>query len=50
MIIELFGPPAAGKTTFARTLAAQLGTCGRPAELILSYRPAETAGAGLPAA
>jgi O-antigen/teichoic acid export membrane protein len=42
MIIELFGPPGAGKTTFARNLAAHLKEAGRPVELILSYRPAET--------
>jgi hypothetical protein len=41
MIIELFGAPAAGKTTFARELAAQLRLRGHPVELILSYRPAE---------
>jgi hypothetical protein len=42
MIIELFGPPAAGKTTFARNLATHLRATGRPVELILSLRPAET--------
>ena len=42
MIIELFGPPGAGKTTFARNLAAHLNGTGRPVELILSFRPAET--------
>ena len=51
MIIELFGPPAAGKTTFARNLAARLRGSGRPVDLILSFRPAETiAGDGPPAA
>jgi RecA/RadA recombinase len=42
MIIELFGPPAAGKTTFARNLATHLRQSGRRVELNLSYRPAET--------
>jgi adenylate kinase family enzyme len=42
MIIELFGPPAAGKTTFARNLAAHLQGMGQAVELILSFRPAET--------
>lgn len=41
MIIELFGPPAAGKTTLARSLAAHLRSSGRPVELVLSVRPAE---------
>lgn len=41
VIIELFGPPAAGKTTLARTLAAHLRRNGRPAQVILSFRPAE---------
>jgi RecA/RadA recombinase len=53
MIIELFGPPASGKTTFARNLAAHLKGRGRTVELILSFRPAETIerdGIGRPAA
>jgi thymidylate kinase len=41
MIIELFGPPGAGKTTFARTLAAHLRERGHTVDLILSHRPAE---------
>ena len=41
MIIELFGPPGAGKTTFSRALMARLRECGHLAELRLSYRPAE---------
>ena len=52
MIIELFGPPTAGKTTFARNLAAYLKGRGRAVELILSFRPAETIerdGVGRPA-
>jgi thymidylate kinase len=45
MIIELFGPPGAGKTTFAHALAAYLREHGRVVELILSYRPAEPSSA-----
>lgn len=41
MIIELFGAPGAGKTTFARALAAQLRERGHTVDLILSHRPAE---------
>ena len=40
MIVELFGPPGAGKTTFARTLAAHLRERGHTVDLILSHRPA----------
>jgi len=43
MIIELFGPPGAGKTTFARALAVRLRDRGHTADLILSQRPAERA-------
>jgi RecA/RadA recombinase len=53
MIIEIFGPPAAGKTTIARALAARLKESGQRVELILSYRPAELvvpAGASPPGA
>jgi thymidylate kinase len=41
MIIELFGPPGAGKTTFAHALTSRLRECGHVVELTLSYRPAE---------
>ena len=43
MIIELFGPPTVGKTTFARALAAQFMRQGRPVQLMLSLRPTERA-------
>lgn len=43
MIIEIFGPPASGKTTFARNLAEQFTRQGRPVQLMLSLRPAELA-------
>ena len=41
MIIELFGPPAAGKTTLAHALAAALMKNGFDVHLIVSSRPAE---------
>jgi thymidylate kinase len=41
MIVELFGAPGAGKTTFARALAARLRERGYTVDLILSHRPAE---------
>lgn len=41
MIIELFGPPGAGKTTFAQALTSHLRECGYVAGPIISYRPAE---------
>jgi len=41
MIIELFGPPAAGKTTLAHALAKALEKNGFDAQLIASSRPAE---------
>jgi thymidylate kinase len=41
MIIELFGPPGAGKTTFARALTTRLRESGQIVDLMLSYRPAE---------
>jgi RecA/RadA recombinase len=42
MIIELFGPPGAGKTTFAHALVARLRERGHLAELNLSFRPTES--------
>ena len=45
MIVELFGPPAAGKTTIARRLADGLRARGLVVHLALSYRPAESPGA-----
>ena len=45
MIIELFGPPGVGKTTFANTLAQRLRERGHAIELELSVRPAEKASA-----
>jgi thymidylate kinase len=41
MIVELFGPPAAGKTTLAHALATALEKNGCSVELIVSSRPAE---------
>jgi thymidylate kinase len=41
MIIELFGPPGAGKTTLAHALTRRLHESGHIVELMLSYRPAE---------
>src|SRR6266478_5875106 len=41
MIIELFGHPGAGKTTFAHALSASLRDRGHVVSLFLSYRPAE---------
>jgi thymidylate kinase len=41
MIIELFGPPTVGKTTWANALAARLREKGLEVELALSYRPSE---------
>ena len=41
MIIELFGPPGVGKTTFAAALTDRLRQSGQSVELIGSLRPAE---------
>jgi thymidylate kinase len=41
MIIELFGPAGAGKTTLAHALTARLRENGYVVEPMLSYRPAE---------
>ena len=41
MIIELFGPPAVGKTTLAHALATELEKNGFDIQLIMSSRPAE---------
>jgi thymidylate kinase len=41
MIIEIFGPPGVGKTTFAHALTKRLRENGYVVELTLSYRPAE---------
>jgi broad-specificity NMP kinase len=46
MIVELFGSPGAGKTTFARTLSARLRDSGYTTEPILSLRPAEATWSG----
>ena len=41
MMVELFGPPGSGKTTFARALTAQLQEWGFAVEQKLSARPME---------
>ena len=43
MIVELFGPPGVGKTTFASALTAALRERGQPVDSLMSYRPAERA-------
>ncbi len=46
MIVEIFGPPAAGKTTLSRALAERLRARGLGVDLALSYRPSEVKGGG----
>src|SRR5438105_4848846 len=41
MIIELFGPPGVGNTTFANALTSSLRACGQTVELVLSSRRTE---------
>jgi hypothetical protein len=41
MIVELFGPPAVGKTTYAFRLAEALRARGHRVELLMSLRPGE---------
>jgi hypothetical protein len=41
MIVELFGPPCAGKTTFARMLASDLEARGLSARCVISARASE---------
>lgn len=44
MIIELFGPPGVGKTTFAAALTQRMREHGIPIQPVVSYRPAEQEG------
>jgi hypothetical protein len=39
MIVELFGPAGAGKTTFAHALCERLSAKGHTARVVLSYQP-----------
>ncbi len=41
MIVEFFGPPGVGKTTFSRALAARLREAGRTVDVHVSARPGE---------
>jgi RecA/RadA recombinase len=50
VIVELFGPPGAGKTTFAKALAARLQADGVEVGLHLSSRPGEAETGGLASA
>lgn len=47
MIMELFGPAGAGKTTLVHALTTQLRDSGYTVEPILSFRPAEVVSAPL---
>lgn len=49
MIVELFGAPTAGKTTFACALNTHLKGSGASVDLIQSFRPGEAAGPPIPA-
>ena len=44
MVVEIFGPPAVGKTTLSRALAERLRERGFAVDLALSYRPSEMKG------
>lgn len=46
MIVELFGPPGAGKTTFALALSQRLRSDGYDVRVRLSVRPGEEAAPG----
>jgi hypothetical protein len=41
VIVEAFGPPGAGKTTFSHALAARLRETGCTVDVYLSARPGE---------
>lgn len=48
LIVELFGPAAAGKTTLARALGGELARQGITVRVVSSARPAERRGEGEP--